>query len=85
MITAIGGGIVGGLVAMAAPSILSGVIGVIRPVVKEVVKGVIVVYSTVTDMVVEVGGQCSDLVAEAQTEAKGDQPKSSQPKKGSAG
>jgi hypothetical protein len=82
MITAIGGGIVGGLVAMAAPSILSGVLGIIRPVVKEVVKGGIVVYSTVTDMVGEVGEQCSDLVAEAQTEAKGDQPKPNQPKKG---
>ena len=85
MLMAIGGGIVGGLVAMAAPSILSGVLGVIRPLVKEVVKGGIVVYSTVTDMVSEVGEQCSDLVAEAKTESKGDQPKSSQPKKGSAG
>ena len=83
--TAIGGGIVGGLVALAAPSILSGVVSVVRPLVKEVVKGGIVVYSTVTDMVGEVGEQCSDLVAEAQNEAKGEQPKSSQPKKGSAG
>ena len=81
MMTAIAGGIVGGLVAMAAPSILSGVFGVIRPLVKECVKGGMVVCSTVTDMVGEVGGQCSDLVAEAQTEAKGDQPKPSQPKK----
>ena len=81
MLMAIGGGIVGGLVAMAAPSILSGVVGVIRPLVKEVVKGGIVVCSTVTDMVGEVSEQCSDLVAEAQTETKGDQPKPSQPKK----
>ncbi len=85
MLMAIGGGIVGGLVAMAAPSILSGVLGVIRPIVKEVVKGGIVVYSTVTDMVGEVGEQCSDLVAEAKTESIGDQPKPIQPKKGSAG
>jgi hypothetical protein len=85
MLTAIGGGIVGGLVAMAAPSILSGIVGVIRPLVKEVVKGGIVVCSTVTDMVGEVGEQCSDLVAEAQTETQGDQSKPSQPKKGSAG
>ena len=83
--TAIGGGIVGGLVAMAAPSILSGVFGVIRPLVKECVKGGIVVYSAVTDMVGEVGEQCNDLVAEAQTEAKGEPQKASQPKKGSSG
>ena len=83
--TAIGGGIVGGLVAMVAPSILSGVLGVIRPVAKEILKGGIVVCTAVSDMVANVGGQCGDLVSEAKTEVQGEESKPTPPKQGSPG
>jgi len=64
----IGGAVVGAVVAVAAPSILSGIGGVLRPLAKEVMKGGIVAYTAVAEMVAETGEQFSDIVAEAKSE-----------------
>lgn len=64
----IGGVVVGAVVGVAAPSILSGIGGVIRPLAKEVMKGGIVAYNAVSEMVAETGEQFSDIVAEAKSE-----------------
>lgn len=64
----IGGVVVGAVVGVAAPSILSGIGGVLRPLAKEVLKGGIVAYTAVSEMVAETGEQFSDIVAEAKSE-----------------
>lgn len=70
METAIGGAIVGAVVAIAAPSILCGIGQVIRPVAKAIIKGGIVTYTAVSETVSGTGSGLSDLVAEAQAELK---------------
>jgi hypothetical protein len=70
METAIGGAIVGAVVAVAAPSILCGIGQVLRPVAKAIIKGGIVTYSAISDTVCGTGSQFSDLVSEAQAELK---------------
>jgi len=64
----IGGVVVGAVVGVAAPSILSGIGGVLRPLAKEVMKGGIVAYTAVSEMVAETGESFSDIVAEAKSE-----------------
>ena len=64
----IGGVVVGAVVGVAAPALLSGIGGVIRPLAKEVLKGGIVAYTAVSEMVAETGEQFSDIVAEAKSE-----------------
>lgn len=64
----IGGVVVGAVVGVAAPSILSGIGSVIRPLAKEVMKGGIVAYTAVSEMVAETGESFSDIVAEAKSE-----------------
>lgn len=68
METAIGGAIVGMAVAVVAPSIVSGIVGALRPLAKEVIKGGIVVYEAVAGMVAETGESVKDLVAEAKSD-----------------
>ncbi|GJL70441.1 MAG: hypothetical protein NPIRA06_30760 [Nitrospirales bacterium] len=64
----IGGAVVGAVVGVAAPSLLSGIGGAFRPLIKEVLKGGIVAYATVSEMVAETGEQFNDIVAEAKGE-----------------
>ena len=64
----IGGAVVGAVVVVAAPSLLSGIGGVLRPLAKEVLKGGIVAYNAVSEMVSETGEQFNDIVAEAKSE-----------------
>ena len=64
----IGGAVVGAVAAVAAPSLLSGIGGVLRPLAKEVLKGGIVAYTAISEMVSETGEQFSDIVAEAKSE-----------------
>lgn len=64
----IGGVVVGAVVGVAAPSILSGIGAVLRPLAKEVMKGGIVAYTAVSEMVSETGESFSDIVAEAKSE-----------------
>ena len=68
METAIGGAIVGAVVAIAAPTLISGLGQVLRPVAKEVIKGGVVTYNMVSEMVCDTGGHFSDIVAEAKAE-----------------
>lgn len=68
METAIGGAIVGAVVALAAPSIVSGIGQVLRPVAKGIIKGGIVTCNAVSDLVSETGGHWSELVSEAKAE-----------------
>ena len=84
MITAIGGGIIGGLVVRAAPSIVSAVVGIVRPVAKQMVKGGILAYTTVTDLITDLGGDCSKFIEEGISEAQDQAPKVSSSKKGSS-
>ena len=70
METAIGGAIVGAVVAVAAPSIISGVGQILRPVAKGIIKGGILTYNAVSDTVCGTGNQFSDLVEEAKAELK---------------
>ncbi len=65
METAIGGAIVGAIVAVAAPSIICGIGQVLRPVAKGIIKGGVVTFNAVSEMVSETGEQFNDLVAEA--------------------
>lgn len=64
----IGGVVVGAVVAVAAPSVISGIGSALRPLAKEIIKGGIVAYTAVSEMVSETGEQFSDIVAEAKTE-----------------
>ena len=64
----IGGAVVGAVAAVAAPSVLSGIGGVLRPLAKEVLKGGIVAYTAISEMVSETGEQFNDIVAEAKAE-----------------
>jgi hypothetical protein len=68
METAIGGAIIGVAVAVVAPSIVSGILGALRPLVKEVIKGGIVAYEAVSGLVSETGESFKDLVAEAKND-----------------
>jgi hypothetical protein len=68
METAIGGAIVGAVVAVAAPSIICGIGQVLRPVAKAIIKGGVVTYNAVSDTVSGAGAQLNDLVAEAKAE-----------------
>ena len=68
METAIGGAIVGAVVALAAPSIISGAGQILRPVTKGIIKGGVATYNTISEMVSETGEQFNDLVAEAKAE-----------------
>ena len=76
----IGGVVVGAVVAVAAPSIVSGVGSALRPLAKEIIKGGIVAYTAVSEMVSETGEQFNDIVAEAKAEI-GQSPKKSSPAK----
>jgi hypothetical protein len=64
----IGGVVVGAVVVVAAPALLSGIGGVVRPLAKEILKGGMVAYTAVSEMVSETGEQFSDIVAEAKSE-----------------
>jgi Protein of unknown function (DUF5132) len=55
-------------VAVAAPILLPAVAAGARPVARTLIKGGLVVAETVQGVVVEVGEQLSDLVAEVQAE-----------------
>lgn len=68
METAIGGAIVGAVVAVAAPSIITGIGQVLRPVAKGIIKGGVVTFTAVSELVSETGEQFNDLVAEAKAE-----------------
>ena len=70
METAIGGAIVGAVVAVAAPSILSGVGQILRPVAKGIIKGGILTYNAVSDTVAGAGGEFNELISEAKSELK---------------
>lgn len=64
----IGGAVVGAVVVLAAPSIVSGIGSALRPLAKEVIKGGIVAYTAVSEMASETGEQFNDIVAEAKAE-----------------
>ena len=64
----IGGVVVGAVVAVAAPSIASGIGSVLRPMAKEIIKGGLVAYASVSEMVSETGEHFNDIVAEAKAE-----------------
>ena len=64
----IGGAVVGAVAVVAAPSLISGIGGMLRPLAKEVLKGGIVAYTAVSEMVAETGEQFNDIVAEAKAE-----------------
>jgi hypothetical protein len=64
----IGGAVVGVAVAVIAPSLVTGLFGVLRPIAKEVIKGGIVAYDAVTGMVSEGSESLKDLVAEARND-----------------
>ena len=64
----IGGAVVGAVIGVAAPSLLSGIGGMFRPLAKEVLKGGIIAYTAVSEMVSETGEQFNDIVAEAKAE-----------------
>jgi len=64
------GGVVGAAVAYLAPSLISGIGSVARPVAKEAIKGGIVAFTAASGMLAEASEQCSDLVAEAKSEAE---------------
>lgn len=68
MESVIGGAVVGVIIGVAAPSVLSGIGEAVRPLVKEVLKGGIVAYTAVSEMVSETGEQFNDIVAEARAE-----------------
>ena len=51
----IGGVVVGAVVAVAVPSIASGIGSVLRPLAKEIIKGCLVAYAAVSEMVSETG------------------------------
>ena len=59
---------VGVVVAVAVPSILSGVGSALRPLAKEVIKGGIIAYTPVSEIASETAEQYNDIVAEAKTE-----------------
>ena len=64
----IGGAVAGVVVAVVAPSIISGVGSALRPLAKEVIKGGIYVYDSVATLFSETSEHLSDLVAEAKAE-----------------
>jgi uncharacterized protein DUF5132 len=64
----IGGAVVGAVAVVAAPSLISGIGEMLRPLAKEVIKGGIVAYTAVSEMVAETGEQFNDIVAEAKSE-----------------
>ncbi|MCA9497655.1 MAG: DUF5132 domain-containing protein [Nitrospira sp.] len=64
----IGGAVVGAVAVVAAPSLISGIGGILRPLGKEVLKGGIVAYTAVSEMIAETGEQFNDIVAEAKSE-----------------
>jgi len=63
MEAAIGGAVVGMAVAIVAPTVVSVIGAVVRPLAKEVIKGGIIAYTAVSELIAEAGEQCSDLVA----------------------
>lgn len=64
----IGGVVVGAVVAVAVPSIASGIGSVLRPLAKGMIKGGLVAYAAVSEMVSETGEQFNDMIAEAKAE-----------------
>jgi len=76
----IGGAVVGAVVAVAVPSIASGIGSALRPLAKEVIKGGIVAYTAVSEMVAETGEQFNDIVAEAKAEIESADKKTSRAK-----
>ncbi|MEO8324736.1 MAG: DUF5132 domain-containing protein [Nitrospirota bacterium] len=64
----IGGVVVGAVVAVAVPSIASGIGSVLRPLAKGMIKGGLVAYTAVSEMVAETGEQFNDMIAEAKAE-----------------
>ena len=68
METFIGGAIVGVAVATLAPSLVTGVVDVLRPIAKEVVKAGVVIYDSAADAVSGATESVKDLVDEARHE-----------------
>jgi len=68
METFIGGAIVGVAVATLAPSLVDGVVGVLRPIAKEVVKAGVVIYDSAAGAVSGVADSVNELVDEARSE-----------------
>ena len=69
----IGGVVVGAVVAIAAPTVVTGIGEVVRPLAKEIIKGGIVGFTAVSEMFSEAGESFNDIVAEVKAEM--DQPK----------
>ncbi len=68
MEAAIGGVVVGAVVAVAVPSIASGIGSVLRPLAKGIIKGGLIAYTAVSEMISETGEQFNDMIAEAKAE-----------------
>jgi hypothetical protein len=64
----IGGAVAGMAVAVVAPSVVTGILGALRPLAKEVIKGGIVAYEAVSGFVSESSESIKDLVAEAKSD-----------------
>ncbi|MCA9453440.1 MAG: DUF5132 domain-containing protein [Nitrospiraceae bacterium] len=70
MLPIIGGVVVGAIAALAAPSLVSGVISGARALTKGVIKGGMAAFTATSELVAESGEHIQDLVAEAKSEVK---------------
>ena len=73
MLPIIGAVVVGAIAAVAAPSLVSGVVSGVRSLTKGVIKGGIAACTATSELFSESGEQFQDLVAEAKSEVN--QPK----------
>ena len=73
METFIGGAIVGVAVSTLAPSLVNGVVDLLRPIAKEVVKAGVVIYDSAAEAISGATDSVKELVDEARSEMENPQ------------